>query len=216
MIRAAIWAASILAAVRALIGTGNPAKIREHLELLADLPVEWVTPRELGTPPEVEETGATFVENALIKARAYAAWSGLPTLADDGGLAIDALGGEPGVKSKRWIGGRDSSDEALIAYTLERMRGMPPERRDAAMLIAVVFVDGGCEVVGEGAIRGYIPTEPSPKRDDGFPFRSVFKVRPFDRYYIDLTPEEHAAVNHRHRAVEPIRAYLERLGPRLA
>lgn len=193
---------------RALIGTSNPAKVREHLELLSDLPAVWVTPREIGAPPEVDENGATFVENALLKARAYAAWSGLPTLADDGGLAIDALGGEPGVRSKRWIDGRDASDEALIQHTLERMRGVRRERRGAAMRIAVVFVDGGRAVVGEGEIRGHIAAEASPRRDPGFPFRSVFVVDAFAKYYVDLTPEEHAAVNHRRHAVQPVRSYL--------
>src|SRR5438132_10853562 len=141
-----------------MIGTTNRAKVREHLELLADLPVSWVTVWDVGEPPEVDETGQTFVENALIKARTYAAWSGLPTLADDGGLAIDALGGEPGVTSKRWIDGRETSDEELIAYTLERMRGVTLGRRGAAMQIAVALV-GANEVTGTGEIRGYIPLD---------------------------------------------------------
>jgi XTP/dITP diphosphohydrolase len=206
--------------VRVLIGTTNPAKIREHRALLSDLPIELVTLEQIGTPPEVEETGRTFVENALIKARAYAAWSGLATLADDGGLTIDALNGEPGVRSKRWIDGRDSSDDELIAYTLERLRGLPVDQRGAAMKIAVALAvppsrvrpspagGRGHEVVGEGEIRGYVPFEASPRRDPGFPFRSVFKVAGLDKYYIDLTPEEHERFNHRRQAVEPIRAYL--------
>jgi len=206
--------------VRVLIGTTNPAKIREHRALLGDLPIELVALDQVGTPPEVEENGLTFAENALIKARAYAAWSGLATLADDGGLAIDALNGEPGVRSKRWIDGRESSDEQLIAYTLERLRGLPIGQRGAAMKIAVALVtpspgpwpssarQRGHEIVGEGEIRGYVPVEASPRRDPGFPFRSVFKVAGLDKYYLDLTPEEHERFNHRRQAVEPIRAFL--------
>lgn len=206
--RAPVYSPAVAVPRRALIGTANRAKVREHLALLGDLPVEWVTPDQLGQAPDPDETGSTFVENALIKARAYAAWSGLPTLADDGGLTIDALGGEPGVKSKRWIDGRESTDEELIRHTIERMRGLPRERRGAAMAIAVVFVGRDQEVVGTGEIRGYIADEPAPGRDPGFPFRSVFKVDGLDKYYLDLTPAEHEAFNHRRRAVAPIRAHL--------
>ena len=156
---------------RLLIATTNQAKIREYRRLLGDLPIELVAPVD---PPRVEETGATFEENALLKARAYAAWSGLPSLADDGGIEIDALGGEPGVRSARWLG-REAADEELIAYTLERLRGVPPERRGAQMRVACALAEpAGHVTVGQGIIRGVIAEQPLPTRDPGFPFRSVF------------------------------------------
>jgi XTP/dITP diphosphohydrolase len=193
---------------RLLLATSNEAKIRELTRLLSDLPIELVTPGTLGTPPRVDETGATFEENARLKARAYAAWSGLPALADDGGLEVDALGGEPGVRSARWLG-REASDDELIAATLERLRGVPSAGRGAALRLVVALVrpDGG-EVIGEGRIRGLIAEEATPRRDAGFPFRSVFYLPELGKYYVDLTPEEHERLNHRRAALEPIRAAL--------
>ena len=156
---------------RLLIATTNGAKIREYRRLLAELPIELVAPEG---PPSVDETGATFEENALLKARAYAAWSGLPSLADDGGIEIDALGGEPGVRSARWLG-REATDEELIAHTLERLRGVPPEQRGARMRVVCALAEpAGHVTVGQGVIRGVIAEQPLPTRDPGFPFRSVF------------------------------------------
>ena len=175
------------------------------------MPIELVEPSAIGAPPNVEETGETFRENALLKARAYAAWSGLPSLADDGGLEIDALGGEPGVRSRRWIGGRDASDAELIEYTLERMRGLSQPRRRAGMRVATALVTpDGTEVAGEGTIRGLIATRASARVDPGFPFRSLFVVRNLRKLYVDLTEAEHELVNHRRTALAPIRAALVR------
>jgi XTP/dITP diphosphohydrolase len=167
-----------------------------------------VTPRELGTPPRVDETGSTFEANARLKARAYAAWSGLPALADDGGLEVDALGGEPGVRSARWLG-REASDDELIAATLERLRGVPAAERGAALRLVVALVlPGGAEVLGEGRIRGLIAEQATPRRDPGFPFRSVFYLPELGKYYVDLTAAEHERLNHRRAALGPIRAAL--------
>jgi XTP/dITP diphosphohydrolase len=156
---------------RLLIATTNGAKVREYRRLLGDMAIELVAPE---APPEVEETGTTFEANALLKARAYAAWSGLPSLADDGGIEIDALGGEPGVRSARWLG-RPASDDELIAHTLERLRGVPPAGRGAQMrVVCALAVPGQGETIGQGVIRGVIAEQPLPTRDAGFPFRSVF------------------------------------------
>ncbi|MBI4504382.1 MAG: non-canonical purine NTP pyrophosphatase [Chloroflexi bacterium] len=198
-----------------LLATRNPAKQRELLPLLADVPVRWLTLADLPEAPEVAETGATFEENALLKARFYARWGGLPTLADDGGLEIDALGGEPGVRSRRWLGdpGADdqADDEALIAYTLERLRGVPPERRGAQfrVVLALAWPDGE-HVLSSGAIRGVISEAPSPKRAPGFPYRAVFWLPEVGKFYLELSPDEHERLSHRRAAVAPIRARLRR------
>lgn len=195
---------------RLLLATTNQAKVRELTGLLADLPIALVTPGSLGTPPRVEETGLTFEENARLKARAYADWSGLPALADDGGLEIDALGGEPGVRSARWLG-REATDQELIDHTLARLRGVPPGRRGAAMrVVEVLVLPGGHDVVGEGAVRGLIAERATPRLDPGFPFRSVFYLPGPGKYFVELDPAEHAAINHRRAALVPIREALTR------
>ena len=219
----------------ALLATTNLAKVREIRSLLADLPVNWLTLNDLGDAPDIEETGATFEANALLKARGYAAWSGLPSLADDGGLSINALEGEPGVKSRRWIENRDASDEELIDYTIERMRGVELDRRQASMRVVEAFVlphvgtpihvaalkqgvtsdmqkrlfRGDRETIGIGAIDGEIAELASIGRDPGFPFRSVFYLRELGKYYFELNPAEHEQFNHRRVALKAIR---ERIG----
>ena len=122
----------------------------------------------------------------------------------------DALGGEPGVRSARWLG-REASDEELIAATLRRMHGLPPERRGAALRLVVALVlPDGREVLGEGVIRGVIAEQATNGRERGFPFRSVFYLPSLGKYYLDLTGEEHERINHRRAALVPVRAALER------
>lgn len=141
-----------------LIATTNPAKLSEIKEFLSDLPIECVGLRDIGITQSVKETGSTFEENAILKAKAYAKLSGLSTLADDGGLEIDALGGEPGVKSHRWIHkDREDEDEELIQYTIERLKGVPIGKRGAQLHLIVAFVTPQGQIhTSEGIIRGII------------------------------------------------------------
>jgi len=210
-----------------LLGTTNPAKLREWRRLLRDLPVPLLSLSDISSvPPSIEETGASFLENALVKARAYAAWSGLPALADDGGLQIDALGGAPGIHSRRWVDGTEASDERLIAHTLECLAGVPEWQRGASMIVVAVLavpeegvplhagvsglarwwtaLHAGWSIHGQGAIVGSISREPSPRRERGFPYRSLF-VLPDGRFYVDLQEAEHTVLLHRRAAAEPIR-----------
>jgi XTP/dITP diphosphohydrolase len=161
-----------------LIATHNPAKKEEIKKFLSDLPFEFVTLDEVGITTDVEETGKTFEENAVLKATFYAKASGLPTIADDGGIEIDALGGEPGVKSKRWIGGIETSDEDLVVYTMKRMEGIPLEKRGAQMRLVAAFATPDKLIsTGEGIVRGIIAEKPSSSPlKKGFPFRQVFFI----------------------------------------
>ena len=127
-----------------LLASANQGKLRELRTILHGLPVELVGLAEagLGDPPEVEETGDTFLENALLKARAYAAWSGLAAVADDSGLEVDALGGAPGVRSARYAG-QGAGDQANLDKLLAELSGVPPERRTARFRCAAVLHDSG-------------------------------------------------------------------------
>ncbi|MFZ0889469.1 MAG: non-canonical purine NTP pyrophosphatase, partial [Candidatus Binataceae bacterium] len=125
-------------ASRLLIATTNPAKLAEYRILLADFPIELVSLAGLKIDDAPAENGATFADNALLKARFYFRRSGMPTLADDGGLEVDALGGEPGVRSHRWLGeGAMSDDDALADEVIRRMKGVEPKRRTARIRAAV-------------------------------------------------------------------------------
>ena len=127
-----------------LVATSNPAKFKEIKYFLSDLPLKIVSLKDLKVKERVEEDKDTFEENAIKKALFYAKKSNLPTIADDGGLEIDVLGGEPGVKSRRWIGGKEASDEKLIDYTLRKLKGVPSEKRGAQLraVLALAFPDG--------------------------------------------------------------------------
>ncbi|MDA1127581.1 MAG: non-canonical purine NTP pyrophosphatase [Chloroflexi bacterium] len=116
---------------RLLVATGNPGKMREYHDLLRDIPFELVSLRDLGITHEVDETGETFEENAWLKASEYAALSGILTLADDSGLEVDALSGEPGVRSARYGGDSCTSDEERVALLLKNLEGVPWEERRA-------------------------------------------------------------------------------------
>src|SRR3990167_2672003 len=148
--------------MKLLVATTNPGKLAEIRRFLTDIPVELVSLKDVGIADSVEETGKTFEENAILKAKFYAQKSGLPTLADDGGFEIDVLGGEPGVKSHRWIDStRENSDEELIAYTIKRMKDIPEDKRGAQLrlVLALVLPDGQL-FTSEASVRGIVPVNP--------------------------------------------------------
>jgi len=131
-------------ASRLLIATGNPGKMREYADLLRDIPFELVSLRDLGITHEVEETGETFGENAWLKASEYAAISGLLTLADDSGLEVDALSGEPGVHSARYGGESCTSDQDRVRLLLKKMQDIPWEERGARFRCVIAIAEPPC------------------------------------------------------------------------
>jgi len=196
--------------MRLLLGTRNPGKQREIaavLEALAagrGVSLEVVSPGEAGIHDDIEEAGASFEENSRDKARAYFRRSGLPTIADDGGLEIHTLGGEPGVRSRRWPG-QAADDETLIRYALERLAEYPaPEDRGARLRTCITYLDDTVEGQECAAVEGTIATEASPRRVAGYPYRALFVVKSIGKYYDELTADEHAAVNHRARALRQL------------
>jgi XTP/dITP diphosphohydrolase len=192
-----------------LVATRNPGKLRELNELLAGLPIRAISLAEARITADIPETGHTFLENATLKARGYAALSGLTTLADDSGLEVDALGGEPGVQSARWAG-PEASDADRIRLLLERLRDVPPERRGAQFhcVVAIATPSGQLHTT-EGIIRGEIIDQPRGRH--GFGYDPVFFIPERGRTMAELEPEEKNRISHRARALQAARPILARL-----
>lgn len=191
--------------MRILIGTSNPGKAEEFRGLLAAEGFSVITLADLDIP-SIEETGTTFEENAVLKAATYAADTGLITIADDGGLEIDALGGAPGVYSRRWTGDENATDEELALAVIERMRGVLPGMRDARLrtVVTVAYPDGRARSVAE-AIEGTITEDVDLSLiRPGYPYRALFQVTRFHKRFANLTPEEHMEVNHRRAALNQL------------
>jgi len=194
-----------------VIATRNTGKLREFRRLFASLDSDVVGLDEAGVAGEMEETGETFEENARIKAAGYARMSGGLVLADDSGLEVDALGGEPGVWSGRY-GGEEVSDDERARLLLEKMRGVPRWRR-AARFRAVLAIAGsgvGTEpVIVEGMLEGAIADR--PLGSNGFGYDPVFWLPERAKTVAQLSPEEKDAVSHRGRAARLALPVLRRL-----
>lgn len=193
-----------------LIATTNPGKLAEIRLFLSDLPVELVSLKDVGIADNVEETGRTFEENAILKAKYYSKKSGLPTIADDGGFEIDALGGDPGVKSHRWIhGDREDTDEELIAYTFEKMKGKQNRGARLRAVLALVLPNGQVHTATD-MTSGIIPDKPAHERTPGFPYRSILFIPEINKYYNHelLTPDETEKYNHRKRALDRLKRFI--------
>ena len=180
-----------------LIATTNPAKFAEYGVLMREFKMRLVSLRDVGIDQEAPEGAATFSANARIKAAFYFTRSGLPTLADDGGLEVDALGGAPGVQSHRWLGAR-ADDRMLAAEVIRRMAGVEPAGRTARLraAAALIYTDHGivCERVAEAALEGIIAERCYPEIRPGFPYRSVLYLPKRGCYLAEVT-EHDAAVN---------------------
>jgi XTP/dITP diphosphohydrolase len=195
--------------MRILVATHNRGKLREYAALLADLPAEWVALDDVGINVEVEETGSTFEQNALLKAEAYGRLSGLPTLADDSGLEVDALGGEPGVQSARYAG-PDASDADRYHLLLERMKDIPDERRGARFrCVVALYMPDGRTYAAEGVCEGRIAR--APRGTHGFGYDPVFLVDECGMTMAELPPEVKNRISHRARAIQAFRPQLVKL-----
>ncbi len=190
-----------------LIGTGNKAKIDTYKKLLKDLDIELVSSKDLNIP-EPEEMGETFEQTAVDKASYYFNKSGIPAIVDDGGFEIEALNGEPGVKSKRWIG-RDMSDEEIISEVIKRMEGKKDRTAKHAVVVAVATPFG--VVTSHSEIEGVVAEKPSNKKIPGFPYRSVLFLPNYNKYWAELSEEEEEIMNHRKHALEKINYIFKEL-----
>jgi len=196
-----------------LVATTNLGKLGEIKGFLSDLPVTLVGLSDVGITEAPEETGISFQENAILKAKFYAEKSKLPTLADDGGLEIDALNGEPGVKSHRWIhDDREEEDEELITYALDRTKDVADDKRGAQLRLVLALVLPSGEVfTSEEKVRGIIPREASKHRHQGFPYRSLLFLPEINKYYNhdELTATETETYNHRKKALEILKPIIK-------
>jgi XTP/dITP diphosphohydrolase len=198
-----------------LIATTNPAKFAEYSVLMREFNLQLVSLREVGIYREAPEGAATFSDNARIKAAFYFTQSGLPTLADDGGLEVDALGGAPGVQSHRWMGAQ-ADDRKLAEEVVHRMVGVEPASRTARIraAAALFYAHHGvvCERVVEAALEGIIAERCYPEIRPGFPYRSVLYL-PERGCYLAEVDEQDAAVNlsQRHIIVAQLANDLHRL-----
>ena len=185
----------MMSQTKLLVATHNPGKARDYAHLLAGLPLAVTWLDEVGVTEAVEETGATFTENALLKARHYAATAGLLTWADDSGLEVDALGGRPGVYSARY-GGPDLSDRQRYAAQLRELAAVPEAERSARFrcVVALARPDGSAWLA-EGVVEGHILT--APRGDNGFGYDPIFFLADYGASMAELPVQLRNQISHR-------------------
>jgi XTP/dITP diphosphohydrolase len=195
---------------RVFLASRNAKKLVELRRILVEyvpdvevLGLDDVTPYD-----EPAETEPTFAGNALLKARAGVEVTGLPSLADDSGLCVDALNGMPGVLSARWAGSH-GDDEANLRLVLDQVGHVPDERLGAAFVCAVAYVAGDREVVTEGRMPGRLVR--APQGTNGFGYDPIFQPTGYDRTSAELTVEEKDAISHRGQALRALAARLAEL-----
>ena len=192
-----------------LVATHNRGKLKEYRELLTDLDVTWVGLSEVGIDWDIDETGVTFEENAILKATGYSRVCKLRTLADDSGLEVDVLGGEPGVYSARF-GGAGLNSEDRYRLLLEKLAHVPWEQRGARFRCVVALADGASvHATASGAIEGRIALNPSGS--GGFGYDPVFYVSSQQTTMAELPAETKNRISHRARALAALRPRLEAL-----
>jgi XTP/dITP diphosphohydrolase len=187
-----------------VLATRNPHKVAELRRILADadLPIDVRTVEEFADVPDVRETGVTFAENALLKARAVAAATGLASVADDSGFRLDVLGGMPGVFSARWSG-RHGADRANLELVLAQVADVPDEHLGASFVCAAALVrPDGHEVVVEGVWPGRMVRE--PRGSNGFGYDPIFVPEGETRTSAELSDDEKDAASHRGRALRAL------------
>ena len=196
-----------------LLATTNKGKIREYQSLLGGLPFDLVTPIDLGTVIDVEEHYPSYEENARAKATTYAKATGLITLADDSGLEVDILGGEPGILSAR-AAGEAATDKDRIEHLLERLKGISLENRTARFkCVIVIAVPGGTTELCRGECPGLIALEPSG--DNGFGYDPIFYLPEYGKTIAELPLELKNQISHRGQAARQAWEVLQKLAKRM-
>jgi len=186
-----------------LIATHNLGKYKELKNKLSSLNIEIKSLDDLGIREDYEETGKSYEENALGKARFYYKLTKIPTLADDSGLSVDALQGATGINSRSWPGYR-GTDEELLEMLLEKLRGIPNQERTAKFVTVLALVDGQTEFIARGEIDGTITHQAVCDIEPGLPYSVVFYPDGLDKVFSQLTTEEKNTISHRGQVLKQI------------
>ena len=189
-----------------VFATTNEGKVKEIKEILKDFPIEVVSMKEMGITADIEENGTTFEENSLIKARALAKLTGLPALADDSGLEVDYLNGEPGIYSARYLG-RDTDYDYKNNYIIDKLSEAKGEDRSARFVcvISLVLPDGR-EFVERGVVEGLIGYE--QKGENGFGYDPIFYLPEYGKTSAELPPEKKNKISHRGKALTAMKKLI--------
>ena len=194
--------------MKAVLASKNQHKLAEISKIVAQFGMELVLQSELGLDIDVDETGETFEENSMLKARAVMEASGMPAIAADSGLMVDALDGAPGVYSARYGGSHDRTDEERYRYLLSNLENVPDEKRGAKFVsvITLLYPDGHA-IVARGECPGTILH--APRGENGFGYDPVFFVTSEGKSMAELSPERKNEISHRARALQVLAARLE-------
>ena len=194
-----------------VVATRNPGKMREYRQLLTDWPVELISLDDAGVTEDVDETGDTFLANARLKASEYARLSNLPTISDDSGLEVHALGGDPGVYSARYGGDACQSDADRVALLLDNLDGVPWDRRIARFCCVTAIAAPGGAVMGTvvGSVAGMIQFE--PEGEHGFGYDPVFHLPSFGQTIAQVPLDIKNRISHRADAALKARTVFQAL-----
>lgn len=195
-----------------LIATKNEGKLKEFKNFLSELPLKILSLKDLKIKENFKETGKTYLQNSTAKALFYARLSDLPTIADDGGIEIEALNFKPGIKSRRWLG-HEATDEELIIHMIKISKGLPNNNRKAFFRTVVSFaLPNGKIYSSRGEIEGIIAKKPYFKLLKGYPYRSFFYLPKIKKYYHEnqLTNKEQKLYNHRYKAIQGLKPIIRK------
>lgn len=192
-----------------VFATTNAGKIKEIKEILADFDVEVVSMNEMNITTDIEENGTTFEENSLIKARAISKLTGLPALADDSGLEVDYLNGEPGVYSARYLG-RDTDYDYKNNYIIDKLKDAKDEERSARFVCVIsLVIPDGREFVKKGVMEGRIGYE--IKGENGFGYDPIFYLPQYSKTSAEISAEEKNKISHRGKALREMKELIASL-----
>lgn len=197
-----------------LIATKNPGKFQEISEVLRVFPMRLMSLADFGISEDAEETGKTHGENAVKKAQFYFQKTGLPTLAEDSGIYVDAFPGELGVQTRRWENLHNASDKEWIEYFLEKMASVPEEKRGAKFVCFAAFIldrqTFEAPKIFSGETRGIITRNLEAPLKEGIPISSCFRPKGFSKVYAALSVAEKNRVSHRGQAMHAVKDFLQK------